>query len=459
MPVVKMMLPAKTEAEMAGESLVTRLRVAGFQGWFVGGAVRDRLLGREPHDIDIATDATPEQVETVFEGRARPLSARLGLVIVLWGGHELQVATFRAGADPAIQWKMDGQSSFGKTVEEDAAHRDFTINQIFYDPIAQVAVDRFGGQGDIIAKVIRATGNPRARMAEDWLRMIRAVRFALQLGFDIHPDTEAAIKAEAPSVPLLRGPRVFEELSKILTGPNPAFAVRLLDDLGLLRAIVPEVTACKGVEQPVKWHPEGDVWIHTTLALTSLPPNPDPRLAWAVLLHDIGKPPTAKVKPDGVNTFPGHSVKGAGMVEEVFIRLFAPLDFSDDVRRMVKHHMDFAMVKRMKKATIRRMTLRTTFSLEMELHRCDCTGRPELVREMEEMAGTLKALAEVPAPPPLVTGADVLALGVPTGPLIGKVLRIIRDLQFGERLSTREEALARLPGIVRGQQGMAASAT
>jgi poly(A) polymerase len=419
-------------------SIVKRLREAGRTAYFNGGCVRDMVRGVEPEDIDIATSATPEQVQALFT-KTVPVGAAFGVVLVIEDGRQFEVATFRS--DEAY---IDGRRPTSvryASPEEDARRRDFTINGLFYDPIAEQIIDFVGGRADIERKLVRTIGEPRERFTEDKLRLLRCVRFAANLGYEIEPATFDAVKEMAAQITVVSAERIRDELVKILTRPNAGRGLELLDASGLLHEILPEIAAMKGVEQPAEFHPEGDVFQHTRLMLDTLPANPSTVLAFAVLLHDVGKPPTFVRAPDRIR-FNDHDRIGAEMTENILRRLRFSNDEIEKTVLCVREHMKFQFVKEMRPAKLKRLMARETFPDELELHRIDCASSHRNLENYEFLkAKAAEMPPEVLKPAPLLTGHDLLALGLKPGPLVGQILHEVEELQLEERLKSRAEAL------------------
>jgi len=307
----------KTMEQIARE-IVRRLRAAGHVAYYAGGCVRDLLSGKPPKDIDIATDARPETVQKLFQ-RTYAVGTHFGVIVVLENEFQFEVATFRS--DGAY---LDGRHPVEvhfATAEEDAARRDFTINGMFFDPEKEEVIDFVGGREDLGRKLIRAIGDPAQRFAEDKLRMLRAVRFATVLGFEIDAATWNSIVVSAASITQISAERIREELVKIFLSPNRARGWDLLDASGLMRAILPELEEMKGCEQPPQFHPEGDVFKHTRIMLEMLPAEASLPLVFSVLFHDVAKPPTAIVDEEGRIRFNGHDRIGAEMTEAIMERL------------------------------------------------------------------------------------------------------------------------------------------
>jgi poly(A) polymerase len=422
-------------------NIVQRLQQAGFSAFWVGGCVRDFLLGREPGDYDIATSARPEQVEKLFK-RTVAVGRKFGVMVVVENGRPFQVATFRAEADYR-DGRHPEQVTFGDA-EADAQRRDFTVNGLFYDPVAEKLHDWVGGEKDLRAKIIRTIGSPGERFAEDHLRLLRAVRFAAQLGFEIEPQTFAAVRALAPKIELISAERIRDELIKLFQPPHAARGLVLLRDSGLLPGVLPELVATIICEQSPDFHPEGTVFEHIRLMLEKMPPGAPASLPWAVILHDIAKPATAEFDPaTGQIHFYGHEKVGAALAGRILQRLRFPKKQTDEIVACVRQHMQFKDVKQMRKATLRRLLLRKTFPLELELHRLDCLGSHGALDHYEFLVQQAAELEKQPAiRPPLLTGNDLIALGVKPGPAMGALLAEIREKQLQDELKTPRQARA-----------------
>lgn len=428
------------ESARLARRVVARLREAGHEALWAGGAVRDMLLGRPSADIDIATSARPEEVLRLFE-RTAAVGAHFGVVIVLEEGVPFEVATFRSDGVYA-----DGRRPEGvvfSTAEEDARRRDFTINGMFFDPVAERVIDYVGGREDLREGVVRAIGDPRERFAEDKLRLLRCVRFAAGLGFRIELATWDAVRALAREIHVVSAERIRDELDRMICGPGRARALDLLDESGLLAEVLPEVAALKGCEQPPQFHPEGDVFEHTRIMLGLLAPDAPPSLCWAALLHDIGKPPTAKTDETGRIRFNGHDSVGAAMTEALLRRLRFPNAFVERVTEAVACHMMFKDAPNMRLSRLRRFMARPGFEEELELHRVDCLSSHGSLENHAFLLAKKEEFANEPlVPPPLVRGADLLALGWQPGPDLGRALEAAQNARLEGLVSTREEALA-----------------
>ncbi len=423
-------------------AVVDRLREAGHEAWFVGGCVRDELLGRTPREYDVSTAAHPHEVQALF-ARTVPVGVQFGVILVLTESGPVEVATFRS--DDAY---VDGRRPTGvryTTAREDAERRDFTINGLFMDPATGEVIDHVHGREDLRAGVIRAIGEPRERFREDKLRLLRAVRFSATLGFTIEPATWAAVRELASSIGQVSWERIQAELSRILVSGRAAHGFRLLHEAGLLREILPEITAMEGVEQPPEFHPEGDVLVHTFLTLEKLDDLPAAErtleVALGALLHDVGKPPTFSVAER--IRFDGHDKLGATMSDEILRRLRYPNHVTEQVTELVARHMAFAQIRDWREAKLRRFLLHPLADLHLRLHQVDCLachGNLDTWRWCLERREQF--LAEKPRPPRLLTGDDLIAAGHAPAPLLGRILAAVDDERLEGRLATREEALA-----------------
>jgi poly(A) polymerase len=426
--------------ESFARNIVRRLRDAGHQAFFAGGCVRDSLMGKVPHDFDIATSARPEQVQALFP-RTVPVGVQFGVVLVVEDGREYEVATFRS--DGAYLDGRHPQSVTFSTAEGDARRRDFTINGLFYDPIEERVLDFVGGQKDLETHTLRAIGDPVDRFAEDKLRLLRGIRFASTLGFEIERATWDAICAGAPGIKEVSAERVRDELVKIIVSPGRVRGFDLLDRSGLMAEILPEISSLKGCEQPPDFHPEGDVFVHTRLMLSLLSEHVSVPLAFAVLFHDLGKPATMQRDETGRIRFSGHESVSARMAEEIMRRLRFSNEEIEATAEMVHNHMIFKDVQNMRVARLKRFMARPTFEDELELHRVDCLGSHGLLDNYEFLKRRREEFASEPLiPPPLITGHDLIALGWKPGPKFKAVLDAVQNRQLEGALRTRDEALA-----------------
>jgi poly(A) polymerase len=420
---------------------------AGHQAYFVGGCVRDVLLGREPADWDVATDATPERVQQLFP-HSLAVGAQFGVIVVTdelasGGFARVEVATFRSDIGYSDGRHPD-RVVYAKSPQEDVRRRDFTINALLLDPENNEILDFVGGRDDLRAGIIRAIGEPQDRFREDKLRMVRAVRFAARFRYAIEEATFAAIIQRAPEIRQVSAERLREELTKLLVEGEARPGFELLDETRLLPELLPEIARMKGVEQPPQFHPEGDVWIHTLLMIEKLKRNCSPTLAWGVLLHDVGKPPTFKPPsgPHGRIRFDEHVEVGARMAEEICRRLRFSNEDTAQIAALVRNHLRFKDVPQMKPATLKRFVRLDRFEEHLELHRLDCLSSHG---HLDNYDFVRRFLAETPPeevrPPRLLTGDDLVRMGYRPGPAFKAILEAVEEAQLNGTLHTHEDAL------------------
>jgi poly(A) polymerase len=432
------------------EAVVRRLTEAGYQAVYAGGCVRDALLNRPYPDVDIATSATPDQVQAVFPKASDPQGKAFGVIRLKQGDHVFEIATFRVDG-PYLDGRRPSPVTF-TTAEEDAKRRDFTVNGMFFDPLQEKVLDFVHGRADLDSKTIRAIGDPASRFQEDRLRLFRAIRFAVQLGFTIETDTWKALVGFAPESKNLAPERVRDELVKIFTSPDPARGLDLLNDSGLIAVWIPELLEMRGCAQSPEHHPEGDVWVHTRLLLTHLK-NPSPVLALSALLHDVGKPRTSRTEPSGRIRFFGHEGVGARMAEEILRRLRFSNDDIAAIVGCVANHMAFKDAPQMRVSTLKRLLARPTFSEELELHRVDCTAsHGELDIHRFLVAKQSEFSKEEIKPKPLITGHDLQAFGLSPGPRMGEMLNQLMDEQLEGKITDRNSALKRVENLLKNWQ-------
>jgi len=412
------------------------LRQAGFQALLAGGCVRDLVLGRTPKDWDVATDAGPEEVEELF-AHTVSVGAKFGIVVVILDERQYEVARFR----------RDGLYRDGRRperveyadAEADAWRRDFTINGMFFDPLGGELIDYVGGREDLATGIIRAIGDPEERLAEDYLRLLRTVRFAARLDFSIESATFAALRAHAGRIKEVSAERIRAELTLLLTEGGAVRGLELLDQSGLLAVLLPEVAAMRGVEQPPEFHPEGDVWTHVQ-GLFEYLDAPGSDLAWSALLHDIGKPPTFKVE-DRIR-FNGHDVVGAKMAAEVCRRLKMSNEASERICTLVAQHMRIRHVREMRPSKLKRLLREPYFPELLELHRVDCLashGKLDLYEFCREQL--VDSDEQTLRPPILLSGRELIAAGFVPGPVFREIFSALEDAQLEGRVSNRDEAL------------------
>jgi poly(A) polymerase len=431
-------------------SVVETLRKRGFQAYFVGGCVRDLLLQREPKDYDVATDATPSQVMDIFP-QTYAVGAQFGVVLVPpdevqenacegFQANAVEVATFRSDIGYSDGRHPD-EVQFSRDPREDVGRRDFTINGMLLDPATGEVLDFVGGQDDLAAGIIRTIGHPEKRFAEDKLRMLRAVRFAARFEYRVDAATFEAIQRLAHQIDVVSRERVRDELTRMLTEGHARRAFRMLDESGLLREVLPEISAMKGVAQPEEFHPEGDVFVHTLLLLENLPSSCPLTLAWGALLHDVGKPATFRVAPDRIR-FDGHVEVGVKIAEEICRRMRFSNEDTEQILALVDNHMRFGHATRMKESTLKRFLRLRGFDEHLALHRADCLASH---RNLATYEFVQQKLAEIPPerirPLPLVTGDDLIEAGHVPGPRFREILNAVEDAQLEGRLPSRDAAL------------------
>ena len=422
-------------------SICDTLRRSGYQALLVGGCVRDLLLGREPADYDVTTDATPEQVMALFP-ESIAVGAQFGVILIPLDGLKVEVATFRSDVGYSDGRHPDSVV-YSKTPQEDVQRRDFTINGLLMRHDSGEVLDFVGGQADLKAKVIRAIGEPARRFTEDKLRMMRAVRFAARFGFELEAETFRAIRRHVAEIHQVSPERLREELTKMLIEGAARRAFELLDETWLLQQVLPEIGAMKGVEQPPQFHPEGDVWIHTRLMLEGLPKDASTTLAWGVLLHDVGKPPmfqSAAETGDRIR-FNHHVEVGMRMAEAICKRLRFSNEDTQQILALVDNHMKFAAVKEMRPSTLKKFVRLPRFEEHLALHRLDCLSSHRHLDSYEFVQRFLEVTPlEQVRPERLLTGDDLLAMGFRPGPVFAEILRTLEDAQLEGQIKTREEA-------------------
>lgn len=428
-------------------SIVQTLRQRRFQAYLVGGCVRDLLLGREPADYDVATNATPQQVMEIFP-ETYAVGAQFGVVLVpapegtalTTAKGAVEVATFRSDIGYSDGRHPD-EVRFSQDPREDVSRRDFTINGMLLDPVSNEVIDFVGGRDDLKAGIIRSIGDPERRFEEDKLRMLRAVRFAARFEYKIEPHTFAAIENCAEQIRVVSRERVRDELTRMLTEGRARQAFLLLDESGLLQHVLPEISKMHGVEQPPEFHPEGDVFVHTLLLLDNLPHPCPMTLAWGALLHDVGKPPTFRVGPDRIR-FDDHVHVGVKMAEEICRRLRFSGEETEQILALVDNHMRFGHATRMKESTLKKFLRMRKFDEHMALHRADCLASHRSLSTYEFIR---QKQAEIPPekmrPSPLVRGADLIAAGHRPGPKFKEILTAVEDAQLEGKLASRDAAL------------------
>lgn len=431
------------EKRSSAEEIVRRLRREGFEAYFVGGCVRDFLRGVVPGDYDIVTSALPDQVKRLFE-RTVAVGAKFGVIVVVIDGRAYEVATYRS--DGVYEDGRRPAAVSFSTAREDVLRRDFTVNGLLMDPFSGEILDYVGGRADIDQKVLRTIGDPDVRFGEDRLRMLRAVRFAANLGYALDLETQKAIARHTGKIREISAERIAEELQKILTRGGARKGFERLSETGLLQEVLPEVEQMRGVLQPPRFHPEGDVWEHTMILLDLLSsetaPKTSPALAWAALLHDVGKPLARTQDEKGVH-FYGHAKLGEPIAFDIALRLRFSRTLREQVIALIRHHMAFMNVQKMRPSRLKKFLRMPDFDLHLQLHRLDCLASHGMLDHYAFCVERLKCLEEKELHPPrFLTGNDLLQMGFAPGKAIGKVLLALEEEQLENRISSKEEALA-----------------
>jgi poly(A) polymerase len=418
-------------------SVVQRLRQEGYEAYLAGGCVRDMLLHKAPKDYDIATDARPDDIQRVFADTI-PVGAQFGVTLAMVDGEPFEVATFRHDG-PYLDGRRPSEVRYG-SLQEDVQRRDFTINGMVYDPIGDRIIDLVEGRKDLERRTIRAIGEPRQRFQEDRLRMIRALRFAASLKFDIETETLAAIQQLAPTITDISWERIGDEATRILTEGGARRGFELLDLSGLLAVLLPEISKLKGTPQTPDYHPEGDVFQHTMLLLGHLD-APSETLAYGCLLHDVAKPICLRQEAHRI-TFYGHTERGAAMAEEILKRLKRSRDVWERVAYLVRNHLRHVQAPRMRLNTLKRFLREDGIAELLELARIDAlssNGDLQYYRFCKDRLAELKD--EEIRPAPLLRGGDLIAVGLTPGPIFTDILRELEDAQLAGELQSRQEAL------------------
>ena len=417
-------------------AILKTLHDQGHDAYFAGGAVRDLLLEKSISEIDIATSASPQEIEQLFP-KTIPVGKQFGVIVVVQDTNHYEVTTFRKEAD-YVDGRHPTRVSF-TDARHDVERRDFTVNALFYNPFTEEVIDYLKGREDLERKLIRTVGPPQSRFQEDKLRLLRALRFACQLDFEIEQQTYQQVKEHASQLTQVSWERIRDEVLKILTGPDPSRGLKLMSDSGILEVILPEIAAMQGVQQPPQFHPEGDVFVHTCL-MFELSQERSETLALEILLHDVGKPPTFIIKER--IRFDGHADLGAKMAEEICRRLRISNQQIEEVVDVVKDHLRFIHVQEMRESTLKRFLRKPNFSDHLELHRLDSLASHGNLSSYHFCQEKLEELSqEAMRPKPLINGHDLIRLGLEPGPLFSEILSAIEDFQLEGKLSSKEETL------------------
>ena len=432
-----MISPPRTYHYHNAEYIVRRLQQHGHRALLAGGCVRDLILGTSPKDYDVATSARPEQVEAIFE-QTIPVGRDFGVMLLVLDGQNYEVATFRTEDTYSDGRHPDRVEFAGAT--EDARRRDFTINGMFWDPVAGRLIDTVGGEADLRDRRIRAIGDPERRFREDHLRLVRAIRFAARLGFHIEPATRRSLQQNVHLTTRVAAERLQQELRVILTDRNPAAALRLMHRVGMLFRIFPELESTQGCEQPENYHPEGDVFVHTLLSVEKLGPYPDFEVALATLLHDVGKPPANESRDD--MRFPEHERIGKEITERICRRLRLPTRETERIGWLIKYHLYFKDAEKMNDSTLKNLFAEPGFGQLCEVVRADALASWGCLDELDYVLQKREEFSEEEiSPPRLIDGHDLIEMGYRPGPAFGEILDDIREKQLDAEITDRKEAL------------------
>ncbi len=431
-----------TERDFAID-VVKRLQGAGHQALWAGGCVRDEVLGLAPKDYDVATDALPERVRRLFR-RTVAVGISFGVVEVLGPRTperllKVQVATFRS--DGAYSDGRHPDEVVFSSAREDALRRDFTINGMFYDPLAQHLIDYVGGREDLQRRVLRAIGEPAKRFQEDKLRLLRAVRMATRFDLTLDPATEAAIKSMAGEIKVVTEERIADELRKMLVLPRRARGVNLLLDVGLAPAILPEIVPMKGLPQGPPNAPTGDLWDHVLRVLELLGPEVSFPLAFAALLHDVGKPRTVGRTPDRY-TFYYHEHVGCRMASEICLRLKLSNAERERIEWLVEKHQILCDVRHMRTSKVKMILVHPGIRELLALHRADALASGRSTDHVDYCEYLLTEWSQEELnPPPVITGHDLTRHGLEPGPQFKRLLDAVREAQLDGTITTPKQAL------------------
>ncbi|MEM7007658.1 MAG: CCA tRNA nucleotidyltransferase [Thermodesulfobacteriota bacterium] len=439
---IEKLKPFQSELLEFAKELVTELREAGYKAYCVGGCARDTLIGVEPKEYDITTSATPEQVSEIFPHTV-PVGVSFGVILVIIGKYQFEVATFRKD-----QSYSDGRHPdsvvYSTQEQEDVLRRDFTINGMLYDPISEEVIDYVDGIEDLDRKIVRTIGNPYERFNEDKLRMMRAIRFSSRYDFELDKDTFEAIRKLAPQITQVSSERIRDEILKIITQSNPGHGIKMLSESGLLKYVLPDIEIMKGVEQPPEFHPEGDVFVHTCLVLDKLFENEEgivsPELAMGALLHDVGKPPTFSVS-DRIR-FNGHDRLGADMSKKICRELKFSNKQIELIYALIKEHLKFKDVFKMKKSTLKRFIGMPHFEDHMALHLADCQASHGMTKAYDFIMDKFDEFEdEEIKPTPLLSGKELIEMGYSPGPLFSEILNFVEEAQLEGNITTSKQAV------------------
>ena len=429
--------------------IIEILSDAGFESYIVGGAVRDLLIEKNPKEYDICTSATPNEINKIFKN-SKLVGQSFGVSIVLQDKYAFEIATFREDFD-YLDGRHPDKVKYTKNVEHDVKRRDFTVNGLLFDPIAHKIIDYCDGLLDLKNKIIRTIGDPFERFSEDYLRILRAIRFSNQLNFEIEKKTAIAMDELSHKVVNISIERVRDEISKILLSLSPAKGIRLLDKYHILNTFIPEILEMKNIQQPPDFHPEGDVFVHTCLVLDKLSESTSENsieVVYGALFHDIGKPDTYD-KTDRIR-FNRHEYVGANKTEKICKRLKFSNKQTELIVSLVKEHMKFGNIKNMKKSTFKKFVSMENFNDHLKLHKADCLGSHGDLSLYDFTLQKLDQLNNEPIlPKPFLNGNDLINLGIKPGPIYKSILSQIFDDQLEGNIKSRDEALIKLKEVIK----------
>jgi len=420
--------------------VVETLRKKSHDAFFVGGAVRDMLLGLVPKEFDINTSATPDEIKHLFPV-TKLVGQKFGVTLIVDGNMFIEVATFREESDYSDKRRPD-TVLYTSNVKNDIKRRDFTINGLLYDPLTGSVIDYCDGLKDIQDKVLRTIGEPKERLAEDYLRILRGIRFANHLSFSIHKDTELAMRLKVKNIKEISIERIRDEITSILSGNRPGEGLKLLDDFGVLEEVIPELIEMKGVQQPPDFHPEGDVFVHTCLALDMLKDEREKgvELLYGTLFHDIGKPDTYTVT-DRIR-FNRHEYVGAIKAQKICKRLKFSKKQTELICSLVKEHMKFGNIKDMKLSTFKKFVSMDSFNQHLRLHKADCLASHGDLSLLEyTQSKIIEIQSEPKLPQPLINGNDLLSIGLKPGPSFKEILAKVFDEQLEGNIKNKQQGM------------------
>lgn len=433
--------PFPSELFETAKSIVERLRASGYRAFFVGGCVRDTLMGIPPEEYDITTEAKPEEIMGMFSNTV-PVGASFGVVLVLENRYKFEVATFRQDESYSDGRRPDSVI-YTSSEQEDVMRRDFTINGMLYDPITEEAIDYVEGMEDIKKGIIRTIGSPYERFDEDKLRMIRAVRFGARFNYEIEGETLRAIKKLASLISHVSAERIRDEIVKIICQKNPGLGLRLLRETGLLFHILPEIDKMQGVPQPPEFHPEGDVFVHTCLVLDKLfeitQGELQPELSVGAFLHDVGKPPTFTLE-DRIR-FNGHDRVGSEIAVKICRRFRFSKKETERITALVREHLKFKDVFNMRESTLKRFIGMPYFEDHLRLHLADCLASHGSTEAYDFIKKKLDEFKEEEIKPkPILSGYDLIEMGYKPGPIFSEILDSLEEAQLEGNMKDKEEA-------------------